>query len=108
MKPLEILYWIRLGLGIIAALLCIGYGVATDSIPHNPPLNSFPVNLTYFMNGLMIALAFYLISYYVTKPKFALKVAKPQKLVTTGIGIYFFGWIVFWVILYVIIAGAPV
>jgi hypothetical protein len=108
LKPLEMLYWLRLALGVIAALLCIGYGVATGSIPHNPSGGSFPGNLTYFMDGLMIALAFYLISYYAVKPKFVSSVAKPQKLVTTGIGIYFFGWIVFWVIFYVIIAGPPV
>jgi hypothetical protein len=96
---LEVVYWIRLGLGIVAALLCVGYGVATNSIPSSDPY--------IFVNGLMIALAFYMITYYVIKPKFILKVAKPQKLVTMGIGIYFIAWIVFWVIFYTAIAGPP-
>jgi hypothetical protein len=108
LKPLEILYWLRLGLGVVAALLCTGYGVATNSIPPISSSGSFHGNLTYFMDGVMIALAFYLISYYAVKPKFVSNVSKPQKLVTTGIGIYFFAWIVFWVVFYVIIAGPAI
>jgi hypothetical protein len=32
-------------------------------------------------------------------------VQKPQKLLTAGIGIYFLSWIVFWTLLYTILAG---
>jgi len=35
-----------------------------------------------------------------------LTVDKPQKLFTMGIGIYFISWLVFWILLYTIIAEA--
>jgi hypothetical protein len=99
MKTLEIIYWARLALGITAALICTGYGVATNTIVKENP------TYTTLLNGLSIALVTYLISYYIIKSKFSLKVEKPQKLLTTGIGIYFISWIVFWVLLYTIVAA---
>jgi len=98
MKTLEIIYWLRLALGITAALICTGYGLATNTIVKD--------NSTYttLLNGVSIALVIYLISYYIIKSKFSLKVEKQQKLVTTGIGIYFISWIAFWALLYTIIA----
>ena len=59
-----------------------------------------------FTTGFSIALIIYLTSYYVIKLKFMNKVEKPRKLITTGIGIYFLSWIVFWALLYTIIAAA--
>lgn len=59
---------------------------------------------TKFMNGLSITLIIYLVSYYVIKSKFVNQVEKPQKLMTTGIGIYFMSWIVFWVLFYTLLA----
>lgn len=47
----------------------------------------------------------YVGSYYVIKLKFSTKVAKPQKILTAGIGIYLLTWIVFWALLYTIAAG---
>lgn len=100
MKTLEIIYWLRLALGITAALICIGYGLATGTISNT----NFTFNT--FMNGISMALVTYLMSYYIIKFKFMHKVEKPQKLLTTGIGIYFISWLVFWVLLYTIIAAA--
>ncbi|MDI6904648.1 MAG: hypothetical protein QMD13_04055 [Candidatus Bathyarchaeia archaeon] len=100
MKTLEIIYWLRLALGITAALICIGYGLATGTISNT----KFTFNT--FMNGISMALVTYLMSYYIIKFKFMHKVEKPQKLLTTGIGIYFISWLVFWVLLYTIIAAA--
>jgi hypothetical protein len=99
MKTLEIIYWLRLALGITAALICTGYGLATNTIVKE----GFPMWNT-LMNGVSIALVIYLISYYMIKSKFSLEVEKPQKLVTMGIGIYFVSWIVFWTLLYTIVA----
>jgi len=62
-------------------------------------------SITKFMNSLSIAIIVYLISYYIIKRKFMLQVEKPQKLFTTGIGIYFISWIIFWVLLYTIIVA---
>jgi len=98
MKTLEIIYWLRLALGITAALICTGYGLTTNTIVNENP------TYTTLLNGVSIALVIYLISYYIIKSKFSLKVEKPQKLVTTGIGIYFISWIAFWTLLYTIIA----
>lgn len=63
-------------------------------------------SLTSFINGLFIGLVTYLISYYAIKLKFMSEVEKPRKLITTGIGIYLLSWMVFWVLLYTIIAVA--
>jgi hypothetical protein len=95
-KPLQTIYWLRLGLGIVAALVCTGYAMVDTRETMNV-----------FMNGIMIAMVFYLITYYPIKSKFINKVEKPQKLFTMGIGIYFISWLVFWVLLYSIIFGQP-
>jgi hypothetical protein len=106
MTPLQKVYLLRVALGIIAALACAGYGVATQQIPHNPPKDAFPVDYLFFMNSITIALAVYLVSYYIIKSKFMLKVEKPPKLVTTGIGIYFMTWLILWILLYTILVVA--
>jgi len=62
-------------------------------------------SLTNLMTCISLALVTYLISYYIIKLKFINKVEKPQKLVTTGIGIYFISWIVFWSLLYTLIVS---
>jgi len=100
MKTLEIIYWMRFALGITAALICIGYGLATNTIT----IVKEELTYTTLLNGVSIALVIYLISYYIIKSKFSLEVEKPQKLVTMGIGIYFVSWIVFWTLLYTIVA----
>jgi len=99
MKTLEIIYWLRLALGITAALICTGYGITTNTIVKENP------TYTTLLNGVSIALVIYLMSYYIIKSKFSLKVEKPQKLVTTGMGIYFISWIAFWTLLYTMIAA---
>ncbi|MFZ0966191.1 MAG: hypothetical protein WAN82_06145 [Candidatus Bathyarchaeia archaeon] len=106
MHHLVKVYWLRVALGIIAAFVCAGYGIAAQKIPHNPPQEAFPVDYLFLMNSITLALAVYLISYYIIKSKFMLKVEKPSKLATTGIGIYFIAWLVFWVLLYTIIVVA--
>jgi flagellar biosynthesis protein FliR len=100
MKPLVKVYWLRVALGITAALICAGYGIAIGAISKT----TFTLNI--FFNSMSIALVVYIISYYIIKRKFILTVEKPQKLATTGIGIYFISWLVFWILLYTIIAVA--
>ncbi|MBS7608396.1 MAG: hypothetical protein QW734_05605 [Candidatus Bathyarchaeia archaeon] len=96
MKPLETLYWLRFVLGIVAALLCVSYGLATKTISVEP-------NINVFTNGIALALIVYVLSYYLVKPKFMWKVDNPQKIATTGIGVYILSWLVFWVLLYTIL-----
>ncbi|MEM3596938.1 MAG: hypothetical protein QXJ53_02245 [Candidatus Bathyarchaeia archaeon] len=104
MKPLTVVYWLRVVFGILAALLCVGYGIVTESITtdfSNPDWSTF-------LYSISIALLVYMLSYYVMKALFLSKVEKPQKLFTTGIGVYFLSWIVFWILLYTLIAGPPI
>jgi hypothetical protein len=100
LKPLETVYWLRFGFGILSALICIGYGVAANAISST----QFSVNL--LLNSVSLAIIVYVLSYYVLKTGFRLKVQKTQKLFTTGIGIYFLAWITFFALLYTMLAGA--
>ncbi len=103
LKPLEKVYWLRLALGVFAAVLCTIYGVATGSI--TSVISDF--RITTFFNSTSLALITYMISYYIIKAKFSAQVKKPQKLVTTGIGVYLLSWLVFWVLFYTVLAGPP-
>ncbi len=108
LTPIEKIYYLRAALGIIAALVGTGFGFATNAIT-NGYVNGVYVGFDYtvLFNGITLMLVVYLLSYYVIKAKYASQVVKPTKLMTTGIGIYLLGWIVFWVFLYTVIAGPP-
>jgi hypothetical protein len=95
MKPLEIVYWIKFAFGFVAALTCLGYAIVANGIPL--PSNG---QATLFFNSVSISIIMYVLSYYVVKAAFKGKVAKTSKLLTTGIGIYFLSWIVFYVMFY--------
>jgi hypothetical protein len=99
MKPLETIYWLRLGLGIVAAFVCIGYVLAVGGISKTAE----PIT---FMNSVTLAILTYLGSYFIIKRRFLTRVEKPTKLITTGIGIYFISWAVFWVLIYTVLAAA--
>lgn len=91
MNPIVQLYWIRVALAIVAAalsaVLAIVTGTSTDTY-------------TPLINGIAVALAVYLGSYYILRPKFG-KIIEPQsKIMMTGIGIYFFAWLTFFVLFY--------
>lgn len=101
MKPLTQIYWLRVGLGIVAALASIGFNILAGTI------ETTEFTLNQFMNGVAMALLIFLISYYIIKAKFRNKVEKPQKLMTTGIFVYFFAWLVVWILLYSILGGPP-
>jgi hypothetical protein len=96
-KPLVVIYWIRLVLGIVAAGISTAVTMLNDELSY-----------TVFMNGITIALAIYLVSYYVIKAKFGTQLEKKSKIMTQGIGIYFFTWLVFWVLIYSILKGPPI
>jgi hypothetical protein len=88
-RPIVTIYCARLSLGIVAAVLSALLAMVRDEL-----------SFTTFMNGLTIALIVYLVSYYVFKPIFRAKVEKQSKIMMTGIGIYFFAWIVFMILFY--------
>lgn len=110
-------YWIRMLLGVVAALICFSYIVL---VPGMVSKEGFP--LVTFLNSLSIALLIYLISFYAIKNVYLPKmmeevtevdvekrqemlVQKTRKLATTGIFMYFITWLVFFVLLYTIIAN---
>jgi hypothetical protein len=90
MKPLSVIYWARAGLGVIIGVLCAVYLYLSVS----RELGSLFTLLT----GLSFAMLFYIATFYVIKLKFLGKVDKQSKLMTQGIGIYFFAWLVSWVL----------
>ena len=82
MKTLDILYWCRIGFGILAALIA----TLVIDLKVGTPL----------VNGITVGLLVYLITYYLLKWRFVTKVEKPSKIFTTGIFTYFLTFILCW------------
>ena len=87
MKPLNIIYWSRVGFGIVAALIC---ALLIDVKEVANPL----------ISGMSIGILVYIFSYYILKWLFMAKVENPSKVFTMGIGAYFLTWIVAWGLFY--------
>ena len=83
MKPLNIIYWSRVGFGILAASICVLLIDVKEVV--NP-----------LMTGISIGILVYIVSYYILKWRFMAKVENPTKVFTMGIGAYFLTWIVAW------------
>jgi hypothetical protein len=96
LKPLVVIYWIRVGLSVVAAV--ISAFVATLSAPYE---------FSTFLNGITIALAIYLVSYYVIKARYMNKVEKQSKIMTQAIFMYFIAWAVFFILFYSLLVGPP-
>lgn len=94
MKTLNVIYCLRVGFGILAAILA---AYIVDLRVGDP-----------LINGLTLGLAIYLVSYYVLKWQFMNKVEKPTKILTMGIGAYFLVFIMFWVLLITPFLAAPI
>jgi len=94
LKTLNIIYCSRIGFGILAALLA---AVVVDLKVGTP-----------LINGISVALAVYLVTYYVIKWRFMNKVDKPTKLFTMGIGVYFLTFILCWVLFITPFLAAPI
>jgi len=83
MKPKTIIYWTRVLMGVVVALLC-AFLNAVGNIS--------------LLNAITIALLFYIITHYIYRARFLTKVEKASKILTTGIGAYFLTWIVIFVL----------
>lgn len=94
MRPLRVIYWARFGLAIVAA-----------AVSTFVTLSFGERGINTLLNGITIALVVYLLTYYVFKAVYKDKVEKQSKIMTMGIGIYFFTWLVAWVLMYTIILG---
>ncbi len=84
LETLNVIYCIRIGLGVLAALIAT---LVVDLKVGNP-----------LINGITVALAVYILTYYLLKMHFTNKVEKPTKVLTMGIGIYFFVFVFCWVL----------
>gem|GEM_PF-2051551 len=84
MKPLNVIYCMRIGFGVLAALIA----ALVVNLKVGAPL----------MNGITIGLAVYLVSFYVIKWLFMNKVEKPTKILTMGVGAYVLTFIFCWVL----------
>jgi hypothetical protein len=104
-KPLETVYWLRFGLGLVSALVCVGYMFAAYGLPFPSGLPEDPAPFNIFLNSMSLTIVVYLVSYYIIKAKFKFRVEKTQKLFTTGIGVYFLTWLVFFALFYTTLAG---
>jgi len=90
LTPIVQLYWTRLALGIIAgafsAFVALFLGNMND--------------ITTLVNGITIALIIYLASYYPLRAIYRNKVEKQSKILSTGVFMYFFSWLPFFVLFF--------
>jgi PKD repeat protein len=93
LKTLNIIYILRIGFGILAALVAT---LVVDLKTGNP-----------LINGITVGLAVYLITYYLLKFQFANKVEKPTKILTMGYGIYALTFIFCWVLFTTLFLAPP-
>lgn len=84
-EPLSLIYWIKACLGILAAVICVLLWV-----------NSI-------FTGIGIGALTFVISDKFLRQVFINKVDKPSTVTKTGIGIYIFAWIFFWVLLFTLL-----
>lgn len=82
MKTLNVIYLMRIGFGILSALIT----TLVIDVRVGDPL----------ISGISIGILFYIITYYILKWRFMNKVEKPSKIFTMGIGAYFLTFILCW------------
>lgn len=104
MNLLTKIYWLRVALGAIAGLVSTSIPIVVQSITGTPLIDQMRQTNT-LLNGITAALLIYLVTYWILKAKLMSKVEKPTKIMTMGIFIYFFTWIIVWVLLTSIIIG---
>jgi uncharacterized membrane protein len=92
------IYWVRVALGAIAGLICTGVVMLFQSFDTSKTLLAVVSSTDTLINGITISLLIYIISYYVLKAKYGSKVEKQSKIMSMGIFIYFFTWLIVWVL----------
>jgi len=99
------IYWIRVALGFVAGLASAGLVFLYQSITPSTSALSLISSFNTLLNGITIALLVYLVSYYVLKALYGSKVEKQSKIMSMGIFIYFFTWLVVWVLTLSLVIG---
>ncbi len=93
MTPVVQLYWLRVGLGLVAGVITGGlatFGSFNDS--------------TTLVNSITVALLIYFVTYYILRGFYKNKIEKQSKILSTAIGMYFFSWLTFFVLFYTVFA----
>lgn len=96
METLNFIYWCRVGLGVVAALICVGGWALTNTL------------FASIIEAASLAIVFYIVTYYILKMKFVAKVEKTSKLFTQGIGAYFLTWIISWTLILTLILSPTI
>jgi hypothetical protein len=104
-NPLTKVYWIRVSLGAIAGLISTSVSILAQSATTGTSIVAQVSNTSTLLNGITIALLIYLLSFYALRAKFASQVEKKSKILSMGIFIYFFTWLVFWILTLTIYIG---
>ena len=89
MTPVVQLYWLRVVLGMVA-------GAITAVLAFFGNIN----DLTTLLNSITLALLIYFVTYYIFRGIYKTKIPTVSKILSTGIGMYFFTWIAFFVLIY--------
>lgn len=89
LEPLRLISWIKAGLGILAAVICIL--LPADNL----------------ISGIVVGFSTYVISDKILRRLFIDKVDEPSNLWKTGIGTYIIAWVFFWVLLFTLINPPP-
>ena len=104
MNGLTKIYWLRVALGAIAGLISAAVPFAAKAVT-GVSITAQISELGTLLNGITIALFVYLLTYYILRAKFRSQVEKQSKIMTMGIFIYFFTWLVVWVLTLSILIG---
>ncbi len=93
MTPVVQLYWLRVALGVVAAAITAVVGTYLGN----------PTDISTLFNCISLAIIVYFLSYYVLKAFYKGKIEKQSKILSTGIGMYFFTWLAFFVLFYTVV-----
>jgi hypothetical protein len=85
LEPLTLIYWLKVALGVLAAVLCVLLPVAN------------------LFGGIGIGVLTYVVSDKVLRRMFINEIDKPSTVTKTGIGIFIIAWVFFWVLLFTLI-----
>jgi len=86
--PLSLIYWIKAGLGILVALICV-------------------LIWANMITGIGIGAMAYILSDKILRQMFIERVDKPSTVTKTGIGIYILTWVFFWALLFTLLNAPP-
>ncbi|MDR2203914.1 MAG: hypothetical protein LBE76_06425 [Nitrososphaerota archaeon] len=100
MKPITIIYWLRIALGMIAGTI--------SAVMSHYLLNYGMDRISIILYAVSVTLLVYMATLYLLKAKFQNQVETPSKITMTGIGIYFLVWIVSYILIYTTIHASTV